>query len=215
MAHRRRHWNSRGISLGHYANYPTRTSADDGVVKPANIPMKNYCLLLMTLFSFSGIAFSATTHYVDLNSSNPVAPYTDWSSAATNIQNAVDAATNGDLILVTNGVFNTGQTLVSGAGGLNRLAVTKPVTVQSVNGPAVTVIQGYITNGPSAGRCVDLATNATLSGFSSATTVELYMIFTSNRGRRHFLSVNFSGVGKGAAIVGNGVELCAGRKFGF
>lgn len=107
---------------------------------------------------FAAHAF-ATTHYVDLYSTNPVAPYTDWSTAATNIQNAVDAAANGDLILVTNGIYNTGQS------GPNRLAVDKLVTVQSVNGPAVTVIQGSQAQA-SPLRCVFMPTNATLIGFT-------------------------------------------------
>ena len=153
------------MSLGGFADHPARTLAHYAVAESAKtFLMKNYFLLLILLFGFPGLAPSAVTHYVDLDSTNPVAPYTDWSTAATNIQNAVDAATNGDLILVTNGIYNTGQT--SAPFGVYRLAVQKLVTVQSVNGPGVTAIQGYITNGPAALRCVYLATNATLVGFT-------------------------------------------------
>jgi len=42
--------------------------------------------------------------YVNVNNATPAAPFTNWVSAATNIQQAVDAAAAGDDIVVTNGI---------------------------------------------------------------------------------------------------------------
>jgi hypothetical protein len=107
--------------------------------------------------------------YVALDSINPTVPYLSWSSAATNIQNAMDAAYLGGSILVSNGIYNTGGRPVYGL-LTNRVAVTRPVTVQSINGPAVTIIQGYQLPGHAFGdgaiRCVYLTNGASVIGFT-------------------------------------------------
>ena len=112
---------------------------------------------------------SATTRYVDLNCPTPTPPYTNWSTAATTIQDAVDAVDGVDLILVTNGVYASGAKM--GNGMSNRVAVTRSrITIQSMNGPEQTIIQGWqvpgTTNGPGAIRCVYLWSDTVLSGFT-------------------------------------------------
>lgn len=125
-------------------------------------------MVLLSGWLFSSISPGATTRYVNLNNPAPVSPFTNWATAAVTIQAAVDAAVDGDLILVTNGVYATGARKVYAMS--NRVAVARAVRVQSVNGPGVTVIRGYrmpsTTNGFMAIRCVYLTNGAVLAGFT-------------------------------------------------
>src|SRR6266853_2681177 len=111
-------------------------------------------------FALVGTSAPATVRYVDVNSAAPAPPYTTWASAARTIQDAIDVALAGDEIVVTNGVYQTGGRAVDGA-MTNRVAVTKPLTVRSVNGPEVTVIDGG-----RAVRPVYLGAGAALGGFT-------------------------------------------------
>ena len=108
--------------------------------------------------------FPSPIHYVKLTSVNPISPYTNWATAAVNIQDAVDAASGGDVVLVTNGVYGSGGRVVYG-NSTNRVVVDKPITLQSVNGPATTAIQGYSFRSSSI-RCTYLTNNAALVGFT-------------------------------------------------
>src|SRR5262245_31308727 len=109
---------------------------------------------------FFALQVHAATHHVDLNSTNPLPPFIDWATAATNIQDAIDASADGDVVLVTNGVYRIGARLTAD-GITNRVVVTNAVRLESVNGYPMTAIDG----GGSM-RCVYLGTNAALSGFA-------------------------------------------------
>ena len=110
------------------------------------------------------------TRYVDANNATPTPPYTNWVTAATNIQDAVDAASAGDEVVVTNGLYATGGRAVGTNLLVNRVAVDRAITLRSVNGPLVTTIQGYqvpgVRNGDEAVRCVYLTNGASLFGFT-------------------------------------------------
>jgi hypothetical protein len=128
------------------------------------------CLFILPLALLAlGGSTPAAVRYVDAHSTSPAPPYTNWTTAAADIQHAVDAAAPGDEIVVTNGLYATGGRAVYGA-LTNRVVVTEGVKVRSVNGPAVTVIVGAEAlgggNGDAAIRCVYVGAHAMLSGFS-------------------------------------------------
>jgi len=93
------------------------------------------CLIGLIVASFAGSAFGAT-HYVDIASTNPIPNYTDWSTATTNIQEAVHVALDGDTVLVTNGTYVLSS----------QILITNRLNVRSVNGSEHTIVDGANTN---------------------------------------------------------------------
>jgi len=104
-------------------------------------------------------------HYVDANSVNPLAPYTNWATAAHTIQEAVDVSPGGHEIVVTNGLYDVGGRAGHGF-AINRVAIDRAVSVRSVNGPQVTIIQGHTASDGAPVRCAYLTNGASLSGFT-------------------------------------------------
>lgn len=108
--------------------------------------------------------------YVDAAGTNPVPPYDSWETAAQTIQEAVDAAVDGDWVWVTNGLYDSGTRLSPISTCMNRVVITNDITVQSVNGPGVTLIVGAPdpstgSNGVGAVRGVFMSAGL-LSGFT-------------------------------------------------
>jgi hypothetical protein len=113
--------------------------------KPMNSAFR--VLLISLLFPFHHLV--ASQLYVSQIGSNPTPPYGSWATAATNIQQAVDASAPSDLIVVSNGVY------------AGPLVITQPVIVFAFSGAQFTVIDGYGTN-----QCVWMTNNARLYGFT-------------------------------------------------
>lgn len=138
-----------GVSLADAGNYQVVVSNAFGAVTSAPVALIVHCV------NGSGL--------------NPVAPYTSWATAATNIQDAITASADRDVVLVTNGLYNSGGISLDGL-ITNRVSINKAILLQSVNGPAATIIQGAwnatSTNGPGAVRCVWITNSAILSGFT-------------------------------------------------
>ena len=103
------------------------------------------------------VALGGGTSYVWQDSPNPLPPYTNWATAAHSITNALSTAAPLDQIVVTNGTY------------LGTLNIDKPVTLLSVNGPQVTLIDAGFNAGPyfDSGS-VTLVDGASLSGFTVA-----------------------------------------------
>ncbi|MBM3882603.1 MAG: hypothetical protein FJ387_23260 [Verrucomicrobia bacterium] len=98
-------------------------------------------------------AYATNIHYVRLAGSD-TPPYTNWATAAHSPQAALEAADNGDTVLVTNGVFHLPETLL----------VWKAVTLRSVHGATATILDGAGVR-----RCLALANDgAVVEGFTLA-----------------------------------------------
>jgi hypothetical protein len=83
----------------------------------------------------------AATYYVSLTGSD-TPPYNSWATASTTIQAAVDAASDGDTVKVYEGTYNLGHTATPGYSSLNRVVITKDISVQSWGLTENTIIAG-------------------------------------------------------------------------
>jgi len=97
---------------------------------------------------------ASTVHFVNLSNSTPALPFTTRETAATNIQTAVNVATDTSTVLVTNGTYKLSS----------QITVAKSITIRSVNGPDVTIVDGNNTAG-----CFHLGHYSNvLSGFTTS-----------------------------------------------
>lgn len=146
---------------------------------------------------------SVSLYCVDAGRPDDLGDGKGWDNAKKTIQAAVDQAQDGDRILVTNGIYNTGGAYAAHYDGgsyagtvMNRISVDKAITIRSVNGPLETIIEGASDprgtagHGPEAVRCALLQSNAVLEGF------------TLRHGRTAGLETMLDRVGGGACLLG-------------
>jgi hypothetical protein len=91
----------------------------------------SFLLLSFALLASSGIA---ATLYVSADTGDDGNDGSSWTQAKRSIQAAVNAADNGDVILVSNGIYTATASQV--------VSITKSVDIRSVNGPEETIIDG-------------------------------------------------------------------------
>jgi hypothetical protein len=132
------------------------------ILSRREISMKRKYLTGIIMFSLAS-AVSATVLYVSPSGSG-TPPYNSWATAATTIQDAVDASTNNDTVLVAAGTYDTGSHLSPVNKTPNRVVIDKPILVKGVaSSPALVRIKGNAPVGDDAIRCVWLGAGATLS----------------------------------------------------
>ncbi len=113
--------------------------------------MKSASKCFLVVWAVALSASGAVLH-VDLRSTNPVPRYASWATAATNIQDAINAASSGDSVLVTNGLYRLSS----------QVSVTAGIKLISVNGPHATTLDGQ-----SRTRCLYLNhAGGVVSGFA-------------------------------------------------
>jgi hypothetical protein len=132
----------------------------------------------------SGISATAqvevveANYYVDAGNLSPAVPYTNWATAATNIQDAVDEARiiPGSTVWVADGIYNSGSRVFPQSACLNRLVIADNIRVQSVNGPQTTFIVGAEASGGGNG------TNAVRGVYMSAGLLAGFTITNGHTG---------------------------------
>lgn len=141
--------------------------------------MARYVLVLEIVMGLS-LSGARADYYAAQNGQTPASPYTSWETAASNIQDAVNVATNatvwvgaGRYTIPPNGVvYNTITNVVY---------INRPLTLRSSNGaPASVIIDGAGTS-----RCVNIAYGVSttnrfvLSGLTISNSYDKGILFYS------------------------------------
>ena len=125
---------------------------------------KNIVIWVGVLFRLAG-SVQAADWYVATNG-NDSADGTTWSTAKLTIQAGVDAASDGDIVFVSNGVYDSGGAVAPGQLITNRVCITNAITLRAMAGPENTFIRGQGPEGSNAVRGVYMTDGAKLDGFT-------------------------------------------------
>ena len=170
--------------------------------------------ILSDVVDMGAYEFVRPTQWFVATNGQDSADGTSWAAAKLTIQAAIDAAVSNDTVWVSNGVYATGGRTVAGSLLTNRAAIDRPITVRSMNGPEVTIIQGSGTNSGGYARCAYVGTQAALSGFTLTNGVANLsgtnrygggVFITSGTVEDCHISGNYAWRGAGVYIAGDGL----------
>ncbi len=138
---------------------------------------------------------------------------TSWATAKKTIQAAIGMVNPNGTVWVTNGVYDIGGAVAPGGIQTNRVCITRPMTVRSVNGSDVTSIAGDSDWGT--GRCVYMTNGCSLIGFTITAGSAAGEVDSENYGGGLLLTEgciaeNCMIVSNWADFVGGGVYLSGG-----
>ena len=104
--------------------------------------MKNIMLFIIMMAALMGgcLPCAFADYYAAQNGQVPSNPYNSWATAASNIQDAVNAAANHATVWVGAGRYTVPPNATNYVGGSNVVFVNRPLTLRSSNGAPETVI---------------------------------------------------------------------------
>lgn len=140
------------------------------IAKAVSQTDSNLIAIAIDTTGVSSNAGQSTVHYVWLSSPSPETPYATPSTAAHEIQTAVDISRDGDNVLVYPGTYDTGGKVAPSYTLTNRVCITNATTIKALSGPDDTIIMGAAdpvsTNGPGAIRGVYISDGGEIHGFT-------------------------------------------------
>ena len=189
------------------ADSPSRSAMAERGASSRTMGVMRVLVTLVGLL-WCALVSRADTHYVSLDGTNDsVNGYITWAGAATQIQWAINAAAAGETVLVSNGTYNL----------TNQIFVTNNITVQSLNGTNVTIVNGnypagtnrcfYISNGVLDGLTVSngYASGVYYTQGGGGIYIETGSVFNCFIYGNYCSNKNNIAVGGGICIKGSGI----------
>ncbi|MCA1810018.1 MAG: hypothetical protein LC725_11315, partial [Lentisphaerae bacterium] len=104
--------------------------------------LRTHTVVLAGLMGMAVFTVHAADYYVARTNSTPEHPYDTWATAATNIQDAVNAAAANATVWVAPGTYGVSTNAVD-VSGINVVHINKALTLKSTGAtPADTIIDG-------------------------------------------------------------------------